>query len=86
MDKTNINALVQSNELSLHLIYKNLFSIKQYQFPRKLGLNLFNESRRPWPLRIRRRLRLYIYPRRPEVMVERDREWRAKCAANEDKT
>ena len=33
MDKTNINALVQSIERSLHLIYKNLFSIKQYQFP-----------------------------------------------------
>ena len=35
MDKTNINALVQSIERSLHLIYKNLFSIKQYQFPPK---------------------------------------------------
>ena len=33
MDKTNINALVQSIERSLHLMYKNLFSIKQYQFP-----------------------------------------------------
>ena len=37
MDKTNINALVQSIERSLHLIYKNLFSIKQYQFPPKLA-------------------------------------------------
>ena len=33
MDETNINALVQSIERSLHLIYKNIFSIKQYQFP-----------------------------------------------------
>ena len=77
MDKTNINALVQSIERSLHLIYKNIFSIKQYQFPPKIGLNLVNESRRTSPLCVRRRLRLYIYPRRPEVMVERDREWRA---------
>ena len=36
MDKTNINALVQSIERSLHSINKNLFSIKQYQFPPKL--------------------------------------------------
>ena len=36
MDKTNINVLVQSIEHSLHLIYKNLFSIKQYQFPPKV--------------------------------------------------
>ena len=35
MDKTNINVLVQSIERSLHLIYKNIFSIKQYQFPPK---------------------------------------------------
>ena len=77
MDKTNINALVQSIERSLHLIYKNLFSMKQYQFPRKIGLNLFKESRRTSPLSVRRRLRLYIYSRRPEVMVECDREWRA---------
>ena len=70
MDKTNINALVQSIERSLHLIYKNIFSIKQYQFPPKIGLNLVNESRRTSPLCVRRRLRLYIYPRRPEVMVE----------------
>ena len=76
MDKTNINALVQSIERSLHLIYKNLFSIKQYQFPPKIGLNLFEESRRTSALRVRRRLRLHIYPRQPEVMVERDREWR----------
>ena len=33
MDKTNINALVQSIERSLHLIHKNIFSIKQYQSP-----------------------------------------------------
>ena len=77
MDKTNIDALVQSIERSLHLIYKNLFSIKQYQFPSKIGLNLFKESRRTSPLRVRFRLRLYIYPRQPEVMVGRDREWRA---------
>ena len=77
MDETNINALVQSIERSLHLIYKNIFSIKQYQFPPKIGLNLVNESRRTSPLCVRRRLRLYIYPRRPEVMVGRDREWRA---------
>ena len=32
MDKTNINALVQSIERFLHLIYKNIFSIKQNQF------------------------------------------------------
>ena len=61
-------------ERSLHLIYKNLFSIKQYQFPPKIGLNLFKESRRSSPLSVCRRLRLYIYPRRPQVMVECDRE------------
>ena len=77
MDKTIINALVQSTERSLHLIYKNLFSIKQYQFPLKTGLNLFKESRHTLLLRVRRRLPLYIYPRRPEVMVRRDRNWRA---------
>ena len=77
MDETNINALVQSIECSLHLIYKNIFSIKQYQFPPKIDLNMVNESRRTSPLYLRRRLRLYIYPRRPEVMVGRDREWRA---------
>ena len=37
MGKTNINAHVQSIERSLHFIYKNLFSIKQYQFPPKLA-------------------------------------------------
>ena len=37
MDETNINALVQSIERSLHLIYKNIFSIKQNQFPSKLA-------------------------------------------------
>ena len=67
MDKTNINALVQSIERSLHLIYKNRFSIKQYQFPPKIGLHLFKESRRTFPLCVRRRLRL-VYPRRPEVI------------------
>ena len=77
MDKTNINALVQSIERSLHLIYKNIFSIKQYQFPSKIGLNLFKESRRTPPLCVRRRLWLCIYPSRPEVMVGRDRAWRA---------
>ena len=77
MDETNTNALVQSTERSLHLIYKNTFSIKQYQFPPKIGVNLFKESRRTSPLCVRRALRLYIYPRRPEVMVGRDREWRA---------
>ena len=34
-----INALVQSIELSLHSIYKNQFLIKQYQFPKNIGLN-----------------------------------------------
>ena len=77
MGKTNINAHVQSIERSLHLIYKNLFSIKQYQFPPKIGLNLFKESRRTSPLLVRRRLWVYIFLRRPEVMVGRDREWRA---------
>ena len=37
MDKTNIIALVQSIERSLHLIYKNLFSIKKYEFLPKLA-------------------------------------------------
>ena len=32
MDKTNINALVQLIERSLHLRYKNRFSIKQQKF------------------------------------------------------
>ena len=32
MDKTNIDALVQSIACSLHLIYKNRFSIKQEKF------------------------------------------------------
>ena len=32
MDKTNINALVQSIECSLHLICKKRFSIKQKKF------------------------------------------------------
>ena len=77
MDKTNINALGQSIERFLHSIDKSLFSIKQYQFPSKIGLNLFKESRRTSPLCFRRQLRLYIYPSRPEVMVGRDREWRA---------
>ena len=77
MGKTNINARVQSIERSLHLIYKNLFSIKQYQIHPKFGLNLFKESRRTSPLLVRRRLRVYIFLRRPEVMVGRDREWRA---------
>ena len=70
MDKRNINVLGQSIERSLHLIDKNLFSIKQYQFPQKIGLNLFKESRRTSPLCVRRRLRLYIYPSRPEVMAQ----------------
>ena len=77
MDKTNINALVQSIERSLHLIYKNLFSIKKYQFPPKIGLNLVKEPRRTSPPGVRRRLRLYIYPKRPEVMVGRNSQWRA---------
>ena len=37
MGKRNINAHVKSIERSLNLIYKNLFSIKQYQFPPKLA-------------------------------------------------
>ena len=77
MDKTNINALVQSIERSLHLINKNLFSIKKYQFPLKIGLNLVKEPRRTSPPGVRRRLRLYIYPKRPEVMVGRNSQWRA---------
>ena len=77
MDKTIINALVQSIKRSLHLIYKNIFSSKQNQIPPKTDLNLFKESRRTSTLCVRRRLRLYIYPRQPEVMVGRDREWRA---------
>ena len=77
MDKTNIYALVQSIERYLHLVYKNIFSIKQNQFLPKIGLNLFKESRRTSRLCVRRRLRLYIYPRRPEVMVGRDMGWRA---------
>ena len=77
MDKTNINALGQSIERSLHLIDKNLFSVKQYQFPPKIGLNLFRESHRTLPLCVRWRLRLYICPIRPEVMAGCDREWRA---------
>ena len=32
MDKTNINALVQTIERSLHSIYKNRSSIEQYNF------------------------------------------------------
>ena len=62
MDKTNINALVQSIERSLHLIYKNIFSIKQNQFPPKFGLNFFKESRRTSPLCVRRRLRAIHLP------------------------
>ena len=76
MDKTNINALVQSIEHSLHLIYKNIFWIKQYQFhPNLAWICLKNHA----VLRhcVRWRLRLYIYPRRPEVTVGHDREWRA---------
>ena len=37
MDKTNIDTLVQSIERSLHLIYKNIFSIKQNQSRPKLA-------------------------------------------------
>ena len=37
MDKTNINAFVQSIERSLHLIYKKLSSIKQSNSPPKLA-------------------------------------------------
>ena len=86
MDKTNINALGQSIERSLHLIDKNLFSIKQYHSPlpppqkkNKMDLNLFKESGHTSPLCVGRRLWLYIYPSRPEVMVGRDREWKAYC-------
>ena len=82
MARTNINAPGKSIECSLHLIDKNLFSIKQYQFPAIIGLNLFKESRCTSPLCVRRRLRLYIYPSRQQVMVRRDRE----CAANEEET
>ena len=38
MDKTKINVLVQSKfEHSLHLICKNQFSVKQYQFQKSLN-------------------------------------------------
>ena len=56
-------------------------------YARQLGLLVntlgshLNEPRRTSPLRVCRRLRLYIYPRRPEVMVGRDREWRASICA-----
>ena len=39
MGKTNINALVQSIERSLHSIHKNRFSIKRYQFHKKKAEN-----------------------------------------------
>ena len=39
MDKTNINALVQTIERSLHSIYKNQFSIEQYNFQNYFVLN-----------------------------------------------
>ena len=39
MGKTNINALVQSIERSLHSIHKHRFSIKQYQFHKKKAEN-----------------------------------------------
>ena len=68
MDKTDINSFVQSVECSLHLIYKNRFSIKQYQFPPNINLNLFKESRRTSPLCVRRRLRLYINPAVPALL------------------
>ena len=64
------------NQLSVLYIEYTKIDFR-YQFPSKIGLNLFKESRRTSPLRVRRRLRLYIYPRRPEIMVGRDREWRA---------
>ena len=65
MDKTNINALVQSIERSLHLIHRNLFSIiKQYQL-QKIALNFyatwFKETHCTAPICVRRRLRLYIH-------------------------
>ena len=88
MDKTNINALVQSIERSLHLIDKNLFSIKQYQFPQKIGLNLFKESRR---------LHHFVFVDcccYTFTLVGQKSWWgatgsgghTAKCAANEDET
>ena len=89
MDKTNINALGQSIERFLHSIDKNLFSIKQYQFPSKIGLNLFKESRRTSPLLVRRRLLVYIF------ILDGQKSWwgatgsggrSAKCAAKEDET
>ena len=64
--KANINALVQSIERPLHLIYENLFSIKQYQFPfpppqkKEIGLNLFKESRRTSPLRSSTAAAIYL--------------------------
>ena len=73
------------NQLSdLYILYTKIFfqlnnanSPPPPPHPKKIGLNLFKDSRRTSSLRVRRRLRLYIYRRRPEVMVGRDREWRA---------
>ena len=67
------------NQLSvLYIQYTKIyFQLNNTNSSPKNGLNLFKESRRTSPLRVCRRLRLYIYPRRPEVMVGRDREWRA---------
>ena len=56
MDKTNINALVQLIERSLHLRYKNRFSIKQQKFkqiwPELQSVNYMYISQKPRYLNI----------------------------------
>ena len=88
MDKTNINALVQSIEHSLHLIYKNIFWIKQYQFhPNLAWICLKNHAV----------LRHCVFVDGCVYTFTLDgQKWRwgttgsegrtAKCAANEDET
>ena len=49
MDKTNINALVQSIECSLHLIYKNRFSVIESDLCANVRFfALMNVSSRCW--------------------------------------
>ena len=69
--------LYNQSERSSHLIYKNLFSIKQYQFPSKNGLNLFKRMTPNFATVCSTTTAAkHIYPR-PEVMVGDDRELRA---------
>ena len=68
--------LYNQSERSSHLIYKNLFSIKQYQFPSKNGLNLFKRMTPNFAtVCSTTTAAIHIYPR-PEVMVGDDRELR----------